>query len=286
MAVRKDTLFEQFLAPVFRLLIDENEVRRFYESIDWKYERDRLEDPNLVYPQYYKSQNFHGIEGGYLTIGAATSYDPITQYVLAPNETWVRQKLIDSIRVKPSRILDLGCGTGSTTLLLKQAFPSAEVIGVDLSPYMMAAADRKARQANLDIHWQHAQAERTPFEAASFDLVTASLLFHELPPTVSQAVLRECFRLLKVGGEVIILDGAQKTLRQTEWLTQIFEEPYIQAYANGNLDAWMESAGFAAVQTEEFWWIHQLTRGVKPLLDSTTEQVESIELDSPEWAFG
>ncbi len=286
MAVRKDTLFEQFLAPVFRLLIDETEIRRFYESIDWQHERDRLEDPNLVYPQYYKSQNFHGIEGGYLTIGAATSYDPITQYVLAPNETWVRQTLVDSIRVKPSRILDLGCGTGSTTRLLKQAFPTAEVIGVDLSPYMLTVADRKAKQANLTIHWQHVQAEHTPFEDASFDLVTASLLFHELPPTVSQAVLRECFRLLKPGGEAIMLDGAQKTLRQTEWLTQIFEEPYIQAYANSSLDAWMGAAGFAAIQTEEFWWIHQLTRGVKPLPNSATAPAETIEFDNPQWAFG
>ena len=148
MTVRKDTLFEQYLAPVFRFLIDEAEMRRFYESINWQQERDRIEDPTLIYPAYYQTQNFHGIEGGYLTIGAATSYDPITQYVLPPNETWVRQALLDSIRVQPLRILDLGCGTGSTTLMLKQKFPNAEVIGLDLSPYMLIAADQKSQRTN------------------------------------------------------------------------------------------------------------------------------------------
>jgi len=58
------------------------------------------------------------------------------------------------------RILDLGCGTGSTTLL-KQAFPQAEVIGLDLSPYMLVRAEHKAKAAGLDIHWRHGNAEQT-----------------------------------------------------------------------------------------------------------------------------
>lgn len=264
MPVRKDTIFEQYLAPVVRFLINEDELRQFADSIDWQVESDRIRNPNLTYPDYY-SQHFHSIEGGYLNLSAAVTYDSITQYVLPPNETWVRQSLIDAIRVKPLRILDLGCGTGSTTLMLKQAFPNAEVIGLDLSPYMLIVAEHKAKKANLAIQWQHNNAGETRLAPGSFDLITAALLFHELPPDRSQAVLRECFRLLKTGGEVLILDGNQKTLRQAEWLTQVFEEPYIQAYARGSVDAWMGSAGFGAIQTEEFWWMHQVTRGVKPL---------------------
>jgi ubiquinone/menaquinone biosynthesis C-methylase UbiE len=286
MAVRKDTIFEQYLAPIFRLLIDGTEIRRTHDSIDWHQERARIEDPNLIYPAYYESQNFHGIEGGYLTIGAAASYDPITQYALPPNETWVRQSLIDAIRVKPSRILDLGCGTGSTTLMLKRAFPNAEVIGLDLSPYMLIAADRKAQEAKLTIQWKHGKAEQTRFPATSFDLVTASLLFHELPPAISQAVLQECFRLLKPSGEVLILDGNQKTLRHTDWLTNIFEEPYIQAYAQGSVDAWMGAAGFDAIQSEEFWFLHQVTRGVKPLPSQDLSRVDTENLGDPLWAVG
>lgn len=265
MAVRQDTIWEKFLAPVVRRLIDEDGLRRFYESIDWPQEGDRLRRPDVTIPSYYSNENFHGIEGGYLNPGAAVSYDPITQYVLPPNETLVRQGLIDAIQVQPRRILDLGCGTGSTTLMLKQAFPQAEVIGLDLSPYMLVMAEHKAKTTGLDIQWRHGNAEQTGLRDASFDLVTASLLFHETPPAVSQSILHESFRLLTVGGEVLILDGNQKTLRHLDWLNNVFEEPYIRDFAAGSVDAWMGAAGFKAVQTQDVWWIHQVTSGVKPI---------------------
>ncbi len=265
MAVRKDTIFERFLSPIIRSLIDEEKLRQFYESMDWEAEGDRFRRPEVTYPHYYSSQNFHGIEGGYLNPGASVSYDPITQYVLPPNETWVRQGLIDTIKGTPRQILDLGCGTGSTTLMLKQALPQAQVTGLDLSPYMLVMADHKAKMAGLNIQWRHGNAEQTGLPDASFDLVTASLLFHETPPTVAKAILRECFRLLMPGGEVLILDGNQKTLRQVDWLTEVFEEPYIKDYAAGSVDAWMGAAGFEVVHTKDLFWVHQLTHGMKPI---------------------
>lgn len=264
MAVGQDTLWEKFLRPVFRLLIDEEKISQFYQSIDWEQESDRFRQCDIIYPHYYRSQNFHGIKDGYLNSGAAVSYDPVTQYVLPPNETWVRQSVIDAIAGQPRRILDLGCGTGSTTLMLKQAFRDAEVIGLDLSPYMLVMADYKARQAGLNIEWQHGNAQKTNFPDASFDVVTASLLFHETPPSVAISILTEAFRLLVPGGQVIIFDGNQKTLRHTDWLTEIFEEPYIKEYASGSVDAWMGTARFEAVNTEEVWWTNQVTKGIKP----------------------
>lgn len=265
MAVRKDTIFERFLSPMIRSFIDEEKLRQFYESMDWEAESDRFRRPEVNYPHYYSSQNFHGIEGGYLNPSASVSYDPITQYVLPPNETWVRQGLIDTIKGTPRRILDLGCGTGSTTLMLKQALPQAQVTGLDLSPYMLVMADYKAKAAGLNILWCHSNAEETGLPEASFDLVTASLLFHETPPTVAKSILRECFRLLMPGGEVLILDGNQKTIRQVDWLTEVFEEPYIKDYAAGSVDAWMSAAGFEVVQTKDLFWVHQVTHGMKPL---------------------
>ena len=277
---RQDTIWELFLSPVVRFFINEEELKRYYESIDWQQESDRFRRADITIPAYYSSQNFHGIEKGYLNPGAAVSYDPVTQYVLPPNETLVRQGLLDRIRVKPRRILDLGCGTGSTTLMLKQAFPQAQVIGLDLSPYMLVRAEDKAKKTGLDIQWRHGHAEHTGFPDASFDLVTASLLFHETPPAVTQAILLECFRLLTVGGEVLILDGSQKTLRNLDWLNNIFEEPYIRDFAAGSVDAWMGKAGFEAVQTDEIWGIHQVTRGVKPLMQKRGDRRQEIGEDA------
>jgi ubiquinone/menaquinone biosynthesis C-methylase UbiE len=280
MTVRQDTLWKRFLEPIADILIDRQQLDQFYKSKDWEAEGDRFRNPDLTYPAYYQSQNFHGIEGGYLNAGAAVTYDPITQYVLLPNETWLRQDAVNTLKGQPRRILDLGCGTGSTTLLLKKTFPQADVMGLDLSPYMLVMADYKAQAAGLAIQWQHGKAEATEWEAESFDVVTASLLFHETPPAIAQAILQEAFRLLKPNGQVMIFDGNQKTLRQTDWLTNLFEEPYIKAYARHNLDAWLGAAGFAVVNTEELWWTNQVSHAIKPLpMSSENSDRNALDLD-------
>jgi ubiquinone/menaquinone biosynthesis C-methylase UbiE len=188
----------------------------------------------------------------------------VTAFASPPSETWIRQQLITAIKQKPTKILDLGCGTGSSTLMLKQAFPQATVIGIDLSPYMLVVAEKKAQQAGLNIQWHHGLAEQTGLEEASFDLVTASFLLHETPPEISQLILQEGFRLIKPGGQLIILDGNQKKLRHADWLIKTFKEPYSKVYAAGSVDDWMRAAFFAAVQTEHIGWISQVTHGNKP----------------------
>ncbi|WP_265276013.1 hypothetical protein [Nostoc sp. KVJ3] len=103
-------------------MIDEDGLRRYAdskESVGVARRRHRYRRDDVIIPSYYSSQNFHGIRGGYLTYNAAVTYDPITQYILPPNETIVHQALVDAVRVKPRRILNLGCGTGSITLMLK-----------------------------------------------------------------------------------------------------------------------------------------------------------------------
>ena len=262
--VNLNSIGSLLLKPLFKAMIGEKRLR-FYESIDWQEASDRIRQPNLIYPQYYISVNFHGIKAGYLNPLAAITYDPVTAYASPPSETWIRQALIDTIDVPPTSILDLGCGTGSTTLMLKQAFKEATVIGLDLSPYMLIVADYKAQQAGLNIQWQHGLAEATGFPAESFDLITVSMLFHEAPPYISQLILQECFRLIKPGGKVVILDGNQIRLRSAGWLIKLFQEPYSKVYAAESVDDWMKTAGFEKVQTKYVGWIHQLTSGIKPI---------------------
>jgi ubiquinone/menaquinone biosynthesis C-methylase UbiE len=264
MAIRKDTLWEQFLSPLIQGLLDKEQMMAVRDRIDWSGTIDRFQPPGFGYPDYYHTQNYHGIEGGYLTQTAAITYDPITQYVLPPYEPWVRQGLISEIDIQPQRLLDLGCGTGSMTIPLKQAFPGTKVTGLDLSPYMLAVAEDRSRYAGVDIEWKHGTAtELSQFESGSFDLITAALLFHETPPAITQAILAESYRLLTPGGKILILDGNQSTLRSLEWLNNVFEEPYIQAYAAGNLDAWLGRAGFDRVRTKDVFWLNQVTTGIK-----------------------
>ncbi|BAC92312.1 class I SAM-dependent methyltransferase [Gloeobacter violaceus] len=261
----REALFDRYLAPVLRALIDEDAFLRPYRGIDWEQATSELRRPEVQYPPYYLENNFHGIPGGYLSMRAAVTYDPITQYVLWPNETWVRDCLVKAVTRPPGRILDLGCGTGSTTVLLARAFPGARVTGLDLSADMLVAARLKAKREKLAVEWLHGDARASGLPEASFDLVSASLLFHETPPDEVPVILAEMHRLLVPGGQCLILDGAQSTLRRVEWLGEIFEEPFIGAYAAGDLACDLAAAGFGAVRTEEHWLIHQVSRGVKPI---------------------
>ncbi|NES80057.1 MAG: class I SAM-dependent methyltransferase [Moorea sp. SIO2B7] len=249
-----------------KLIKETTPIREVDDSIDWQAERERLSNHNVVYPNYYKYINNHGVKGGYRSSDAVLMYDPFSQYVLSP-EKWIREELIATIDYKPQNILDLGCGTGSTTVMLKQAFHDAKITGLDVSTYMLSIANYKAKKENLDIQWVHGLAETTEFDDAEFDLVTASLLFHEIPTSVSQSILKECYRLLTPGGKVFILDVNQKTFDYMpiyeSWMIQFYEEPYLRDYGRSSTDAWMGTAGFNKVSTDHVWWIYQVTRGIK-----------------------
>lgn len=281
----EDTLFERFIAPLFGTwLIDREALLAEKQAIDWEAASEGYRNPQVSYPAYYQGQRFHGIEQGYLSADAAITYDPVTQYALPPHEIWVRTELLQRVQGQPRRIVDLGCGTGTLTLMLKQQFPSAEVIGIDLSPYMLVKAAQKSQAAGLEILWRHDLAEATRLPDASVDVVTIALLFHETPPAIAQRILQEAYRLLTPGGQVLMLDGSQSSLRGLPWLMDIFEEPYIQAYAQGSADAWFGTAQFAEVRTEVVWGIHQVTRGVKPLAagDRTVPVTAATVPPSPE----
>jgi ubiquinone/menaquinone biosynthesis C-methylase UbiE len=264
------TIAEICLRSLVRLVIGrDNEA--MYHQIDWGWEIAKFQQLDLtLYPDYYITKNFHGIKGGYLNSIAPITYDTITAWASPPNETWVRQQLMNAIGqnssadAPPQRILDLGCGTGTQTLMLKQAFPNAKVTGVDLSPYMLFMSEYKAQQAGLLIEWVHNLAESTIFATETFDLITICFLYHEMPPQIARLILLECYRLLQSGGQILILDGNQQVLRHADWLINLFKEPYSKVYAAEDVTDWVLNTGFTKVETHYFGLIHQLTGAIKP----------------------
>lgn len=103
------------------------------------------------------------------------------------------------------KILDVGCGTGFLSLLLAQN--GYEVIAIDNSPSMLAAAQQAAHthKAEKKIHFLQESAECTPFADSSFDIIisrSASWMFHE-----PERVYREWFRLLRPCGVVLNFDS-------------------------------------------------------------------------------
>ena len=73
----------------------------------------------------------------------------------------------------PQSVYDLGCGTGTATLLLKQRWPDAQVTGLDGSATML----ERARATEADIDWQQADLE-TWEPSAPADLLFSNAVFH------------------------------------------------------------------------------------------------------------
>ena len=235
------------------------EMERPYKGVDWDVATAEYHTPGFAYPDYYQ-RDFHGNPGGYMNDMAAYTYDPITARIILPNEKRVRSVFAAHVKTalgqtQPQAILDLGVGTGTATLQWRRMFPKAAITGIDLSPYMLVAAERKLAGQNVQL--QQAQAEATGFADASFDMVTASYLFHEIPKETAAAVVREVRRVLKPGGLFAVFDGNQHSNVIIKTFSSYFPEPYIKEYLNSDLVQMCEATGFVGVHVRRYLALHQ-----------------------------
>ena len=100
-----------------------------------------------------------------------------------------------------------------------------------------------------------ANAEELPYLDNYFHAVTSVFLFHELPATVRQRVIEECFRVTKPGGIFIICDSIQMSDSPDmeplmENFHETYHEPYYKHYTTDNLVERLEKAGFENIDTQ------------------------------------
>lgn len=168
-------------------------------------------DPDLELPGWYTDWDIHVQPGGvWSSAKAARVYEEGAKLVmLGQNDDYLFHRLFveTALPDRPyRRIVDLGCGFGKSTWPLKRAFPDAEVIGIDLSAPCLELAYRKNGSLGLAIDYRQADARDTGIEAGSCDLVTSTMLLHEVPRPVLDAIIAESARLLAPGGLLRMLD--------------------------------------------------------------------------------
>jgi ubiquinone/menaquinone biosynthesis C-methylase UbiE len=103
-------------------------------------------------------------------------------------------------------VLDVGCGTGTLAVLIKQRHPGVEVTGLDPDPKALGRAQRKAERARVRVRFEQGFADGLKHSATSFDLVVSSFMFHHLEPDQKAGTLREIRRVLKPGGRLLLVD--------------------------------------------------------------------------------
>jgi ubiquinone/menaquinone biosynthesis C-methylase UbiE len=176
-------------------------------------------------------------------------YDPVLRWVM--QEEGFKQLLIRQAQIMPGqRVLDLGCGTATLTIMLKQAQPEADVAGLDGDPEVLAIGREKIAKAGVEVRLDEGMAYSLPYPDQSFDRVVSSLVFHHLSDENKQRTLKEIFRVLTPAGEVHIADFGRPRSLWTHLVTPLMgrlEET--GELVNGLLPSRMRQAGFE--QAEE-----------------------------------
>ena len=112
-----------------------------------------------------------------------------------------------------AKVLDMGCGTGlAARAIARRTGFSGTITGVDLSPYLVAAAKRLAGEDGVAerVDFRTGDVHKLEFSDNSFDALVAHTLLSHVDDPLS--VLKEAARVVKPGGTVGIFDGDYASL--------------------------------------------------------------------------
>lgn len=178
-------------------------------------------------------------------------YDPVV--ALTTREGAFKNALVDQAGIADGhRTLDLGCGTATLSILLKQKQPNAVIVGIDGDAKILQIAKKKAHKAGVDITFDEGMSFDLPYEDESFDRIVSSLFFHHLSRESKSETLREVNRVLKPDGEFHVADWGLPTsrlMRGASYLIQFLDGFETTAdNFNGLLPRLITDAGFSLVE--------------------------------------
>jgi ubiquinone/menaquinone biosynthesis C-methylase UbiE len=219
------------------------------------------EETRAKRPRYYL-QNFHFQTGGWLTEDSAQRYDTQVEVLFNGTANAIRRQAIPALHEifhgrdqRALSIVDVGCGTGRFLDSVKQTWPKLPVTGVDLSEAYVNEAKHHLRR-RYRASFVVGNGESLPLPDGSQDAVTGIFLLHELPPEVRRTLFRECARVLKRGGRIVMVDSLQRGDEPDydgllELFPQNFHEPYYSSYLTEDFKTIARGCGLAHVRDEQ-----------------------------------
>ena len=152
-----------------------------------------------------------------------------------------------SLLPEMQKVLEIGCGNGWGTKLIKKYFNPSEIEAVDLDPKMISIAQKNNKDRT--INFSVADATTLPFKDKSFDAIFDFGIIHHIPDW--EKCLVELKRVLKPGGELLIEDGSIETFTLTPFgkiLKNILAHPYKEMYTRPEFVEYLKSIGFSVTK--------------------------------------
>jgi ArsR family transcriptional regulator len=139
-------------------------------------------------------------------------------------------------------VADLGAGEGTLAQML--ARQAERVIAVDLSPKMVEFGSELARRHDLkNLEYRLGDIEEPPLDDASVDLAFLSQALHHAGSP--QKALEQAFRIVKPGGQLVVLDLLQHSFEEAR---ELYADIWL-GFGEGELAAMLEKAGFIEIDT-------------------------------------
>ncbi|MDR6971246.1 class I SAM-dependent methyltransferase [Leifsonia shinshuensis] len=175
----------------------------------------------------------------------AESYDSkvakAERSMLAGTREWVGERAA-------GRVLEVAIGSGRSLPFYRR---DVSLVGVDLSPEMLAIARRRAAELGRPVDLREGNAEALPFDDASFDTVVCALALCSIPrPAVAVA---EMARVVAPGGSVVVVDHVRSdraVLFAGQWMLERFTIPLQGEHLTRRHRGEVEAAGLAVVEDE------------------------------------
>lgn len=156
----------------------------------------------------------------------AEEYDRLIRAIV-PSQPLLLATIIDYLPPHPRRVLELGCGTGILTAMIREECPDAEITGIDLSPEMLKAAGAKPDLTRVEFF---AQDLRDPWPAGRYDAIVTSLCLHHVPRDDRVMVARRALQALSPGGRFICGDIFRA---EDNWKEQVQREIWCRSMKRG-----------------------------------------------------
>lgn len=206
------------------------------------------------FPEHYLVP-FHGQPNGYLSPESPVFTERMQESMYGESLHAMRRTAAVALGEarRSGVILDLGAGAGTFLRTLRSEHYLARLFGVELSPYMIAAA--YAHQLDgLDDHIEMVEGNIAflPFDDASARGITACFVLHELPEQETKAALKEVVRVLAPRGRFVVLDYSTPTGALAQMSARVrahvFFDPYRKAFLDLDLKAYLERLGLKTVE--------------------------------------
>jgi ubiquinone/menaquinone biosynthesis C-methylase UbiE len=143
-------------------------------------------------------------------LASVGNYDALIR-IFTREQAW-RPDFLERVAPAPGqKILEVGCGTGTLAVAIKQAEPSAHVSAIDPDRDVLELAQSKAAKARAEINFRNGFLDQVGFPPASFDTVYCSLVLHQVPTRAKAELVEQMIALLRPGGHLHIADYAKQS---------------------------------------------------------------------------